>query len=172
MFKKILNILNTFEAYLGAFCMAVMIIFLFLQVVSRYIFNRAISWTEEMALVFFVLSIYFGSCSAIRRGQHLRLEIILSRFGFKGRNLLLIIGNLFFLLFNCVIMTGLYSITVRLHTFNTRSALTGLPRWIVFTIVLFLFGLTSIRLVQDIYFKIILINNSPQGQLVTEKIKE
>ena len=172
MFKRILNVLNTFEVYVGALCMGIMITLLFAQVISRYVFNRAISWSEEVALIFFVLSIYFGSAAAVKRSQHLRLELILSKCGEKGKNLLLVTGNLVFFFFNCVILTGLYAITTRLHTFNTRSSITNFPRWIIYATVMFLFVLTNIRLIQDIYAKIKTIKNIPVENQPAEETTE
>ena len=171
MFKRAIKILNTFEAHLGAFCMGVMIVLLALQVISRYVFSRPVTWTEETALVFFILSVYFGSCAAVRRNQHLRMGLLLSKLGPKGNNVLLIFGNLCFIAFNIFILTGLHSITLRLHSFNVRSAMTGLPRWIVYSVVMFLFVLTSIRLVQDIVCKIKLIKDTQTEQII-EKTKE
>ena len=172
MIKRAFNILNTFERHLGAFCMGVMIILLALQVISRYAFNQPLTWTEETALVFFVLSVYFGSCAAVMRNQHLRMGLLLSKLGPKGNNVLLIFGNLCFIAFNIVILTGLHAITLRLHSFNVRSAMTGLPRWVVYTVVMFLFVLTSIRLVQDIFAKIKLIKDTHTEQQTIEKTKE
>ena len=161
MFKKILKVLNTFENYLGAFCMGVMIILLFLQVFSRYVMNRAFSWTEELALIFFILSIYFGSVSAIRRKQHLRLDVLLGRLGPKGREILLIISNLFFIAFNCIMLTGLHALIRRLHSNNVRTAVTNIPKWIVYLFLPILFILMNIRLLQEIFDKVKIITNHP-----------
>jgi TRAP-type C4-dicarboxylate transport system permease small subunit len=159
--KKILKVLNTFEIYLGAFCMGVMIILLFLQVFSRYVMQRAFSWTEELALIFFILSIYFGATAAIKRNQHLRLEIVLNRLGPRGRLILLIIDNVIFIVFNCIIFTGLYALTKRIYTNNARAAVTSIPKWTVYMFLPFLFMVMNIRLVQDIIDKIKKLKNGP-----------
>ena len=172
MENRVLKIINSFEIYVGACFLGIMIFLLFLQVVSRYVFNRAIAWTEEVALIFFVLSIYCGSSAAIKRNQHIRMAMVLSKFGMKGRNVLLIFGNLCFFVFNCIVLTGLHTITVRLYRFDTRSALTGFPRWIIYAVVVFLFILTNIRLVQDSIEKIKMIRSAPSGLLVTENVKK
>ena len=171
MFRKVLNFLNTFEVHAGAICMGIMVVLLFLQVFSRYVMNRAISWTEEVAIIFFVLSIYFGSAAAIKRNQHLRLELVLAKVGPRAREALLIVGDLFFILFNCVIITGLYAITSRLKINDTRSAVTDFPRWIIYGVVLLLFALTVIRLLQDIYGKIKKIKSLSAEQQQPEEVR-
>jgi len=168
MLKKILKGLNTFENYLGAFCMGVMIILLFLQVFSRYVMRRAFSWTEELALIFFILSIYFGAVSAIRRKQHLRLDVLIGRFGPRGREILLIISNLFFIAFNCIIITGLHTLTRRLYTNNVRTAVTNIPKWLIYLFLPILFVLMNIRLLQDIYDKVKIIINGPTEDQAVE----
>jgi TRAP-type C4-dicarboxylate transport system permease small subunit len=168
MLKKFVKFLNSFETYIGAFCMGVMIVLLFLQVFSRYVMRRAFSWTEELALIFFILSIYFGATAAIRRKQHLRLEVLLSRFGIRGKNVLNIIDDLFFLLFNCIILTGLYALTKRLYANNVRTAVTNIPKWMIYAFLPFLFILMNIRLVQDIYYRIKELIHGSQEEILAE----
>jgi TRAP-type C4-dicarboxylate transport system permease small subunit len=151
MFKKILN---SFEVYIGAFCTGVMILLLLLQVFSRYVLQRAFSWTEELALIFFILSIYFGATAAIRRNQHLRLAVVLDKMSPKGRAIMEIINDIVFFAFNCIILTGLMALTTRLKANNVRTAMTNIPKWIVYAFLPFLFILMNIRLIQDIIMKI------------------
>jgi TRAP-type C4-dicarboxylate transport system permease small subunit len=134
---------------------------LFLQVFSRYVMQRAFSWTEELALIFFILSIYFGAAAAVRRNQHLRLEIILNRLGPKGRLILFIIDNVIFIVFNCIIFTGLYALTKRIQANNARTAVTNIPKWMIYSFLPFLFMVMNIRLVQDIIDKVKQLKNGP-----------
>jgi TRAP-type C4-dicarboxylate transport system permease small subunit len=156
MVKKILN---SFEVYAGAFCLGVMILLLFLQVFSRYVLRHSFSWTEELALIFFILSIYFGATAAIRRKQHLRLDVIMSKLNIKNQQILGIIDNIVFFVFNCIIITGLYALVKRLYTNDTRTAVTDIPKWIVYSFLPFLFALMNIRLIQDSIEKIKKIKN-------------
>jgi TRAP-type C4-dicarboxylate transport system permease small subunit len=159
--KKLLKVLNSFETYAGAFCMGVMIVLLFLQVFSRYVMQRAFSWTEELALIFFILSIYFGATAAVMRNQHLRLEIVLNRLSPRGRVILLMINNVIFIVFNCIIFTGLYELTKRIQANNARAAVTNIPKWIVYSFLPFLFMVMNIRLIQDIINKAKQLKNGP-----------
>jgi len=172
MLKKIWKFINTIEVYAGALCMGVMIILLFLQVFSRYVMRRAFPWTEELALIFFILSIYFGATAAIRRRQHLRLDVVIGRLGPKGKEILLIITDLFFILFNCIIFTGLHSIVQRLQNNDVRTAVTNIPKWITYSFLPVLFVLMNIRLLQDIYDKIRIIKSGSQEQQSPEGKKE
>ena len=76
---KIEKVLTKIELYFGVFCSTLMIGCLVLQVLFRKVFNHPLTWTEELAIIFFIFSIYSGSLVAISRGQHLRMEILVSK---------------------------------------------------------------------------------------------
>jgi len=141
--------LNEIEIYLGAVASGAMFLVLFAQVVSRYVFNRAFSWSEELALILFVWSIYFGACAAIRRHQHLRLEILLDKVNPKNRLILDLVGNFFFAVFSCIVMFGIMPIVIRLFRSGTATAVIGIPKWINYSILPTMFGLMLLRLAQD-----------------------
>jgi TRAP-type C4-dicarboxylate transport system permease small subunit len=141
--------LNEFEIYLGAVASGAMFLVLLAQVISRYVFNQAFSWSEELALILFVWSIYFGACAAVRRHQHLRLEILLDKVKPRTRLVLDLVGNFFFMVFSCVVMFGVMPIVLRLVRSGTATAVMGIPKWINYSILPAMFGLMLFRLIQD-----------------------
>ena len=50
----------------------------FTQVVSRYIFNSPISWTEEMARILFVWICFMGTFLALKTKGHIAIETLLN----------------------------------------------------------------------------------------------
>jgi TRAP-type C4-dicarboxylate transport system permease small subunit len=58
--------------------MAVMLACIALQVVMRYVFGNAPSWTEELALLMFSWCIMGGIALGVREGFHVRLDILLN----------------------------------------------------------------------------------------------
>lgn len=139
---------DRFELYLGAICSGAMILILFLQVISRYVFNNAFSWAEELAIILFVLSVYFGATAAIRTNQHLRLEIILQKLSKKNRLIIEIIDNFLFALFNCIILIGIVPVILKLKANHTVTAVTGIPKWYIYAVLPCLFILMIFRLFQ------------------------
>lgn len=146
--------LNEFELYVGAVISGTMFLVLFGQVISRYVFNKAFSWSEELALILFVWSIYFGACAAIRRRQNLRLEILLDKLNPKMRLIFDIIGNGFYALFGCVVMFGIMPIVLRLFRNGTSTAVMGIPKWINYSVLPAMFALMLFRLVQDSFIRV------------------
>jgi len=58
--------------------MVVMLACIALQVVMRYVFGNAPSWTEELALLMFSWCIMGGIALGVREGFHVRLDILLT----------------------------------------------------------------------------------------------
>lgn len=146
---KLKSFLNQFELYLGAVISGAMFFVLFLQVVSRYVFNAAFSWSEELALILFVWSIYLGAAAAIRRHQHLRLEIVLDKLNPRMRMVFDLIANLAFALFCGIIMFGVMPIVFRLFNAGTSTAVLSIPKWINYSMLPAMFVLMIFRLAQD-----------------------
>jgi TRAP-type C4-dicarboxylate transport system permease small subunit len=141
--------LNEFELYLGAVASGAMFVVLLAQVISRYVFNRAFSWSEELALILFVWSIYFGAVAAIRRHQNLRLEILLDKLSPRNRLIMEIIGNCFYMLFSGIVLFGVMPIVIRLFNSGTSTAVMGIPKWINYSVIPAMFTLALFRMVQD-----------------------
>jgi len=141
--------LNEFELYLGAVASGTMFVVLFAEVVSRYVFNKAFSWSEELALILFVWSIYFGACAAIRRHQNLRLEILLDKLNPRNRLIFELIGNCFYMLFSGIVLFGIMPIVIRLFNSGTSTAVMSIPKWINYSIIPAMFALALVRMVQD-----------------------
>ena len=49
------------------------IVILFAGVVSRYVFNKPVTWSDELASVLFLWLAMLGAVIALRRGEHMRL---------------------------------------------------------------------------------------------------
>ena len=48
-------------------------------VVARYVFNRPLVWSDELASALFLWLAMLGAVVALRRGEHMRLTVIASR---------------------------------------------------------------------------------------------
>jgi TRAP-type C4-dicarboxylate transport system permease small subunit len=58
--------------------MAIMLACIALQVVMRYVFGKAPSWTEELALLMFSWATLGGLALGVREGFHVRLDILIN----------------------------------------------------------------------------------------------
>lgn len=158
------KILNSFEVYGATVCSLAMVTILFVNVVGRYIVNKSIPWAEEICLVLFIQSIFWGAAGAVRTRQHLRLEIILGTLKPKGRMILEIVDNIIFMIFNAIIIFGLMPLVIQLFTNGTAYAVTGLPKWISYVWLPIMFALMEVRLIQDCIQHVKDYKDDPTGE--------
>ena len=65
-----------FEEACSCFFLSVMACCVFAQVVARYVFNTAITWTEELSGFSMVWAVYMGASLAVRERFHVRIVIV------------------------------------------------------------------------------------------------
>ncbi|HEY1610423.1 MAG TPA: TRAP transporter large permease subunit [Paraburkholderia sp.] len=66
---------------------AVEVMLLFAGVVGRYAFNHPLVWTDELAGILFLWLVSLGAVIALRRTEHMRMTVVVSRLGPRGRRL-------------------------------------------------------------------------------------
>jgi TRAP-type C4-dicarboxylate transport system permease small subunit len=62
--------------YLVSAALCAVVSICFLQVVARYIFNASFVWAEEISVVILLWATWWGACLGIKRGNHLRVNIL------------------------------------------------------------------------------------------------
>ncbi len=128
---------------------AAMVILLFLQVVSRYVFRNSISFTEEVAIILFILSVYLGAIGATRRRQHLKIEVVVNLLKPKAKLVMALIANIVFMITNMFLIYGLIGVTANLKRFGMVTPITGIPKWAIYTVLPVSFLVITIRLIED-----------------------
>ncbi len=93
-YKKILDVLEKILTVLIAIVFAVMLVSIVILVVMRYVFNHAPSWSEELARFGFLYLVFFTCPIAIRRGSHLQVDFISSKYPPKLHHIVSILSNL------------------------------------------------------------------------------
>lgn len=141
--------LNEFEIYIGTVVFLVLTVLLTIQVVSRYVFNYAITWAEELAVIMFVWLIYLGVAGAVTARKHLRIDALISAVPFKVKRVLLILDNVITFGFCAYVIFPFSQLIINLAGSGTVTSLMRLPKWGVYSIVPVCLALTCIRLIQD-----------------------
>jgi tripartite ATP-independent transporter DctM subunit len=80
------SILSRIDAALGtaieipvAILTALEIVILFAGVVARYVVQRPFTWSDELASILFLWLAMLGAVVAFRRGEHMRMSVLVSR---------------------------------------------------------------------------------------------
>ena len=76
------------------FLFALLVVVVFYQVLSRYLFNEPPSWTEELARYFQVWIILLASSVCIRKGSHLAVDYFGHRFSMGIKRIINIAMNI------------------------------------------------------------------------------
>jgi len=83
--------ISKFEGIMLAIGVIAMTINTITAVVSRYVFNSAITFTDELNMIFIVVVTYAGLSYAARNGRHIRMSAIYDSMPAKIRKVLMIV---------------------------------------------------------------------------------
>lgn len=132
------------------------VIVIFSQVVLRYAFSSSLIWSEEISRYAFIWLIYVGVSYAVKKQKHLRVDVITALFNEKGKTIINIISNIFFLIFSLIITY--YGIDI-VNRITRESAALEIPMEYVYLAIVVGMVLTTIRLIQNIIFDFKKIKN-------------
>ena len=151
IFLRVITWLDkNFERYIGMLFAFAMFICLFLQVLFRYVFRYPLPWTEEIAVICFVMSIYFGAVVAIQRNQHIKIEIVTSMLNDRRQKIMRIISDCLFIVFCVIIIKPLTALVAQLIKTHAVTSVTRIPKYVYYCALPLCFGLNIIRLIEDI----------------------
>jgi TRAP-type C4-dicarboxylate transport system permease small subunit len=137
-----------FEELLGALLLCSMACLAFANVITRYIFQYPLAFTEELEVNALVWLTLFGTASAFRRRRHLRMLFFLDKFppmAQTGLNMLMsFLGVGLFLWLGYL---GYYQLMdERLLEITSESL--GLPQWLYTICIPIGCGLIIIRIIE------------------------
>jgi len=94
---RVADRLEKITEWMMAAMLAVMVALIFGNVVLRYAFNSGIVAAEEISRLMFVWLVFLGATLALRRQQHLGLELLQARLPFKARRACAVVAHLLML---------------------------------------------------------------------------
>jgi TRAP-type transport system small permease protein len=99
------------------------------QIFARFVLNRSLIWSEEVATWCMVWVVYLGSAVLMRRNGHVGIPFVLRLLPLWPRIVAIMLGRAAALL--CVIYLAWYGVQVVIGTFSYVSESTGIDtRWI------------------------------------------
>jgi TRAP-type C4-dicarboxylate transport system permease small subunit len=103
------RILNSYCRLLDAvtaFCLAVMVVLVFGNVVLRYVFNSGLMVSEEMSRWFFVWMIFLGAIAALNQNGHLGTDFLIARLPLLGKRICAVLAQSGMLYVSWLLITG------------------------------------------------------------------
>jgi TRAP-type C4-dicarboxylate transport system permease small subunit len=110
-----------------------MVLFITIQVFSRYVLKNPTSWSEEAATYSLVYFTFLGASFAIYNKQNLKIRLIVERLPRKVSLIIDIFTNLISIIFLMVVLC--YSIPVYKHLANQLTPALRIPKSLVFLAV-------------------------------------
>jgi TRAP-type C4-dicarboxylate transport system permease small subunit len=84
----------SFEDYLSLGIFWMLIALVLAQVISRYVFNNSIIWSEELARYHFIVLTFIGSNMVVRKDSLIKIEFFIMYLPFKIRYWLSLVVNI------------------------------------------------------------------------------
>lgn len=88
LLRWLLKFIGNVDLYVSGFSLVSVVVITLAGVVMRKVVNRPLAWLEEMQLLFFVYSIFFGGAVAFRYGSQVSIDLVAERLHGNGRKLL------------------------------------------------------------------------------------
>jgi len=149
--RKIVSGVGTVGFVIGVILMTVMLFTLTAGICSRYIFNRPFFWTDEMARIVLIWTIFIGAALAFQKNSpinHINVDFFITLLPSKGREITkkIALGTTVFF---CIIM---FLISVRFipQAGFIKTAALGLPKIIIYITLPIFAAVSLVFLIEQI----------------------
>jgi TRAP-type C4-dicarboxylate transport system permease small subunit len=117
--KGVIDRIHRIAEFCSALCFILLCLSVSVQVTSRYFFNRAFGWGEELPIFLFLWVSFLAAAVAYRDGSHLSVDFIVAKFPKKVRYAIYYIGLILSLGFvgTVIYYEGLMTLAARHSTF-------------------------------------------------------
>ena len=124
MNKLLDKVLRGIDIFTGILTGA-MVLFVFLNVVLRMVFNSGLTWSEELARYLFVAVTYIGAISAMRANAHMTVDMVLSKVKAPLQMTFYVISQSLIAVLMMMLVHGSYKMV--LQNTAARTAALGIP---------------------------------------------
>jgi TRAP-type C4-dicarboxylate transport system permease small subunit len=141
--------LRNFEEIIASVAISIVVLSAFYGVISRYILNNPIAWSNELATISFTWTVFLGAAAAWKHNKHIHLDLVYDLLP----NFLKIISNwLKYIILSCFFLFVLYlSIKFTITAYNKPTAILRIPFSYVDFPVVICFASIIVRSIQKIF---------------------
>ncbi|GAA1180981.1 MULTISPECIES: TRAP transporter small permease [Nesterenkonia] len=109
-----------------------MVLFVFLNMALRYLFDSGLVWSEEIARLCFIYLVYLGAVGAFRENRHLGMHTLLERVPLPAQKTLYTIVQLIIIWVMVLLVSGSWDLVVQ--SMGDRWVATQYPRPLIYAI--------------------------------------
>lgn len=144
------KLFNRFEEGFLIATLVLMVALIFGQVVGRYVFQSAPSWTEELARYIHIFQVWIGAGYAVKIREHISVTAFVGMFTGTPRKIMDIASTLvWFILIVLIAIFGTQLVTATLQYGQVSPAI-QIPFWIVYLAVPLGALSMAVRLIQQL----------------------
>ena len=147
--------------YVVLILLALMVIIVFSNVVSRYYLQVSLAWSEEIARFMLVWLVFLGSFLAYIHDEHLGLDILVKKFPPTLRKAVAVCANLLVIFALYAVMEGGY--LMMMANFDWLSASAEIPQGYVYLVIPLSCGLMILQTVLKTFYIVTGRTTSPGG---------
>ena len=151
-----------------AFCLAVMVVLVFGNVVLRYAFNMGITLSEEVSRLLFVWLTFLGAIVAMREHGHLGVDTLVKRLPAVGKKFCLVVSILLMLYATWLLLVGSWQQT--LINVGVASPAAGFSMGLLYGVGVLFAVSAGLILLHDLYR--VLAGKMSEDELVMVKESE
>ena len=149
------NIWNNLEAYVSSTLLCLMLIVLSYQVLLRFVFGFANSWSEEISRYMFLWVICLSTSYAAKEGIHIRIDLLTALWPERMKKHIEKLGLVANIAFSLAITYYGTHYAMTVYGQGQSGPGTFIPLWTIFSAIPLGYGLMSIRLFSILAGKIL-----------------
>jgi TRAP-type C4-dicarboxylate transport system permease small subunit len=135
------------EAYISTILLALMLVVLSFQIVLRFIFGMATSWSEELSRYWFIALVFISTSLAAKTNDHIKIDFMPTVWPKTIRKYITILGCLVFIGFSVLIAYNGVQYFLQVYVQKQNGPGTQIPLWIVYATIPLGYALMTIRLI-------------------------
>lgn len=124
---------------------------IFYGVIMRYFLNSPKPWVDEISQLLIICGTLIGTSVALRDNHHIKVEMLFDRLPLKARFMVTIFAHVVGLLFSIFLLRYGFELVAFVHKTGQRSVDTGVPLYIVYSILPLMGSLLTMRYVVKLY---------------------
>lgn len=129
-----------------------MVLLVFLQVLSRYVFNVSIGWSSELSRYCLIWITWISASYVIRIQEHIRIMTLVDYFNEKVQKAIEVFVVLCWFIFALVMAVIGTDVFMGIKQMGQKTSTLQWPMWVIYIIIPITGCLMMIRLIQQLYF--------------------
>lgn len=154
--KKTLDLIQKLINNFLSVAIFAMTLIIFLQVISRYIFNSPLVWSEELSRYLFVWISFLAIADAVRTKSHIALSILTDRMNEDRKQIISRLNYSLTCIIGIITYGGIVLMNLGIHQ---SSATLGVPMFLVYLVIPVSGVLISIFSIEKIFTKEGMVDN-------------